>query len=58
MPGSSSSPFRRIPETPKPLDDEHDFRLAMHGNAITVTPLMLQHTHYPMVDQLDGALAL
>jgi 5'-nucleotidase len=50
--------FIAIPETPKPLDEEHDFRLAMHGNAITVTPLMLQHTHYEMVGQLDGKLAL
>lgn len=50
--------FIAIPETPTPLDPEHDFRLAVHGNAITVTPLMLQHTHYEMAERLDGTLGL
>lgn len=50
--------FIAIPETPTPLDPEHDFRLAMHGNAITVTPLMLQHTDYALAGELDGKLLL
>ncbi|MDB5539592.1 MAG: 5-nucleotidase SurE [Devosia sp.] len=50
--------FIAIPETPTPLDPEHDFRLAMHGNAITVTPLMLQHTDYELAERLDGTLGL
>ncbi|MGC4077482.1 MAG: 5'/3'-nucleotidase SurE [Rubrivivax sp.] len=50
--------FIAIPETPKPLDPEHDFGLLMHSNAITVTPLMLQHTHHELVGALDGTLGL
>lgn len=50
--------FIAIPETPKPLDPEHDFGLLMHGNAITVTPLRLQHTHHELVAQLDGAFGV
>jgi len=50
--------FIAIPETPKPLHPEHDFGLMTHGNAITVTPLMLQHTHHDLVARLDGALAI
>ena len=50
--------FIAIPETPMPLEDGHDFRLAMHGNAVTVTPLRLQHTHHEMAAQLDGRLRL
>ncbi len=50
--------FIAIPETPKPLDPELDFSLLMHGNAITVTPLMLQHTHHEMVTRLDGAFSI
>ena len=50
--------FISIPETPTPLDPEHDFRLAVRGNAITVTPLMLQHTDYELAGRLDGTLGL
>ena len=50
--------FIAIPETPKPLDPEYDFRLAMHDNAITVTPLLLQHTDHALAAELDGKLEL
>lgn len=50
--------FIAIPETPKPLTPEHDFDLLMHGNAITVTPLMLQHTHNDLVDRLAGTVGI
>ena len=50
--------FIAIPETPKPLDPENDFWQLMHGNAITVTPLMLQHTHNELVTRLDGAVGI
>lgn len=50
--------FIAIPETPKPLDPEHDFGLLMHGNAITVTPLLLQHTHHELAGRLEGVMGL
>ena len=50
--------FIAIPETPGPIDPENDFGLMMHGCAITVTPLMLQHTHEDLVARLDGTIAI
>ena len=50
--------FIAIPETPTPLDPENDFGLLVHGDAITVTPLMLQHSHHELAARLDGALAI
>jgi 5'-nucleotidase len=50
--------FIAIPETPKPLDPQNDFALLMHDSAITVTPLMLQHSHFDLVDRLDGTIAI
>lgn len=50
--------FIAIPETPTPLDPQNDFGLLMHENAITVTPLMLQHSHHELAGRLDGVLAI
>ncbi|MGV3490691.1 MAG: 5'/3'-nucleotidase SurE [Devosia sp.] len=50
--------FIAIPETPKPLEPENDFSLLMHGNAITVTPLLLQHSHVGLAEGLDGKIAI
>lgn len=50
--------FIAIPETPTPLDPGNDFGLVMHQNAITVTPLMLQHTDHALARGLDGKLSL
>lgn len=50
--------FISIPETPKPLHADHDFSSVVHGNAIAITPLMLQHTDYVAVDELDGRIGL
>jgi 5'-nucleotidase len=50
--------FIAIPETPKPIDPELDFGLLMHGRAITVTPLLLQHSHHEWVGRLEGKLTL
>lgn len=50
--------FIAIPETPTPLDPENDFGLLVHGDAITVTPLMLQHSHHELANRLDGALTI
>ncbi len=30
----------------------------MHGNAITVTPLLLRHTHHELVGRLEGVMGL
>lgn len=50
--------FIAIPETPKPLEPENDFGLLVHQNAITVTPLMLQHTHHELAERLDQVMGL
>lgn len=50
--------FIAIPETPTPLDPENDFGLFAHENAITVTPLMLQHSHHEWAKRLDGVVGL
>lgn len=50
--------FISIPETPTPLHPDHDFFTVVHGNAIAVTPLMLQHTDYLAVDELNGRIKL
>lgn len=48
--------FVAIPETPRPLDPNSDFHLLTHGNAITVTPLMLVQTDMTLATALDGTL--
>jgi len=50
--------FVAIPETPTPLDPLSDVHLLTHGNAITVTPLMLRQTDMALATALDGKLAL
>ena len=50
--------FIAIPQTPGPVLADHDFGSVVHGNWIAVTPLMLQHTDYVTVDELDGRLKL
>jgi 5'-nucleotidase len=50
--------FIAIPETPRPLDRSQDFHLLHHGNAITVTPLKLQHSDLEAAARLDGRLSL
>jgi 5'-nucleotidase len=50
--------FIAIPETPLPLDEENDFYLATHRNAITVTPLGLRQTDDALRLRLDGTLSL
>ncbi len=50
--------FVAIPETPTPLDPLSDFHLLTHGNAITVTPLMLRQTDTGVAAALDGTLGL
>ena len=50
--------FIAIPETPTPLDHEMDFHLLHHSNAVTVTPLRLQHSDMDVVASLEGKLLL
>lgn len=50
--------FIAIPETPTPLDDDRDFKLLMHGDAITVTPVSLQASDIGLAKRLDGVLRL
>ena len=50
--------FVAIPETPTPLDRLSDFYILTHGNAITVTPLMLRQTDMALAATLDGTLGL
>ena len=50
--------FIAIPETPTPLDDDRDFKLLMHGDAITVTPVSLQASDVEMAARLDGVVRL
>lgn len=50
--------FIAIPETPRPLDPDHDFHQLLHGRAITVTPMMLQGSDSRMAASMDGKLAL
>jgi 5'-nucleotidase len=50
--------FIAIPETPTPLDDDRDFKLLMHGDAITVTPVGLQASDVQLAARLDGVLSL
>lgn len=50
--------FVAIPETPKPLDDDRDFHLLLHGGAITVTPVGLQASDVALAERLDGVLRL
>lgn len=50
--------FVAIPETPTPLDADKDFRLLMHGDAVTVTPMMLQASDIAMAGRMDGKILL
>lgn len=50
--------FVAIPETPLPLDPGGDFHLLTHGNAITVTPLLLTQTDTALAGRLDTAFVL
>jgi 5'-nucleotidase len=50
--------FIAIPEAPAPLDDDRDFKLLMHGDAITVTPVSLQASDVELAAQLDGVVRL
>ena len=50
--------FVAIPETPRPLDPDSDFHLLTHGNAVTVTPIMLAQTDRALATALDGAFGL
>lgn len=50
--------FIAIPETPTPLDEDRDFKLLMHGDAITVTPVSLQASDVALAGRLDGTLRL
>lgn len=49
--------FIAIPETPAPLDPEHDFHILHHERAITVTPLSLLQTDAEAAVRLRGAFA-
>lgn len=50
--------FIAIPETPMPLEDDRDFKLLMHAEAITVTPVGLQASDAALAARLDGQLRL
>ena len=50
--------FIAIPETPMPLEDDRDFKLLMHADAITVTPVGLQASDIAQASRLDGLLTL
>jgi hypothetical protein len=41
-----------------PLDDDRDFKLLMHGDVITVTPVGLQSSDMGEAGRLDGVLKL
>jgi 5'-nucleotidase len=44
--------FIAIPETPTPLDPANDFHAVVHGNAVSVTPLMLDIADQRLVDEM------
>ncbi len=50
--------FVAILETPKPLDDDHDFKALHEDYAITLTPLLLQQTDYEATKRLQGKISL
>ena len=50
--------FIAIPETPTPLDADKDFRLLMHGDVVTVTPMALQASDLAMAAAMDGKILL
>jgi 5'-nucleotidase len=50
--------FIAIPETPTPLDADKDFRLLMHANVVTVTPMALQSSDFAMAGKMDGKVLL
>jgi 5'-nucleotidase len=48
--------FIAIPSTPAPLDPARDFHRLNHGNAVTVTPLLLQQSHMGLIEGLSGKI--
>lgn len=50
--------FIAIPETPQPLNPEHDFHVLHQEHAITVTPLRLQQTDMDVAARLEGRLSI
>lgn len=50
--------FVAIPETPQPLDPEHDFHVLHHDHAITITPLTLKQTHSEMSAKLEARFSI
>jgi 5'-nucleotidase len=50
--------FIAIPETPMPLDREHDFHILHHDRAITVTPISLRLTDEAAAARLGERLEL
>jgi 5'-nucleotidase len=49
--------FIAIPETPQPLDPEHDFHILHHQRAVTVTPMSLRLMDEAVALRLRGAFA-
>ena len=50
--------FVAIPETPMPLDRQHDFEVMRRDGFVTVTPMLLQQTDMDLVERLKGTLSL
>jgi 5'-nucleotidase len=50
--------FIAIPETPTPLDADKDFALLIHGDVVTVTPMLLQASDMTLAAAMDGKLEL
>ncbi len=50
--------FVTIPETPKPIEPGKDFHTLLETDAITVTPLVLDHTDRTEITRLTGKLNL
>lgn len=50
--------FIAIPETPEPIDPDHDFHQLLHGRAITVTPMSLEVGNSRRAAELDGRITL
>ncbi len=50
--------FVSIPETPKPMNPEHDFYVLHADNAITITPLSLRQSDIVEIERLQGKIGL
>ena len=50
--------FVTIPETPAPIEPGKDFHTLLETDTITVTPLVLDHTHAETISRLNGMLRL